>query len=126
MKKYSNYTVREFNYIEEDEKYNTIHSFEYKNKQEYHELSMVNSDNIIHRNIKLTSTYITKSTRIISNISYNYSYISYITKILILFNNISLDIAYEKKIKHIKRSISVLNHEKLIIDKLIDYCTKDL
>lgn len=126
MKKYSNYTVREFNYIEEDEKYNTIHSFEYKNKQEYHELSMVNGDNIIHRNIKLTSTYITKSTLTISNISYNYSYISYITKILILFNNISLDIPYEKKIKHIKRLISVLNHEKLIIDKLIDYCTKDL
>lgn len=126
MKKYSNYTVREFNYIEEDEKYNTIHSFEYKNKQEYHELSMVNGDNIIHRNIKLTSTYITKSTLTISNISYNYSYISYITKILILFNNISLDIPYEKKIKHIKRLISVLNHEKLIIDKLIDYYTKDL
>lgn len=126
MKKYSNYTVREFNYTEENEKYETIYSFEYKNKQEYHKSSMVNGDKISYRNIKLTSTYITKSTLTISNISYNYSYISYISKISILLNNISLDIPYEKKIKHIKRSISILNHEKLIIDKLIDYCTKEL
>ena len=76
MKKYSNYTVREFNYTEENEKYETIYSFEYKNKQEYHKSSMVNGDKISYRNIKLTSTYITKSTLTISNISYNYSYIS--------------------------------------------------
>lgn len=126
MKKYSNYTVREFNYIEEDEKYNIIHSFEYKNKQEYYEPSRLNGDNIFYRKIKLTSTYTTKSTSTILNNSYNYLYISYISKIIMLLNDINLDIPYEEKIKHIKRLISVLNHEKLIIDKLIDYSIKEL